>query len=120
MEPDDLRVAACVQAQVGGGLCTSSQEEEESSRLGTYLELASQHVLMVDWKRVSGRKHSGMKTDHVITVPMGCISDTQIYVIHSILPQTLAQSTRLAHPAPDDNSKGPATARCLIDLQSHR
>lgn len=39
-----------------------------------------------------------------------CVLDRQISVIHATLPHTLAQSTRQTHPAPDENSKGPATA----------
>lgn len=70
-----------------------AQAGEESGQVRMHLELESWHLLTVDWKIVSGRKHSGRKTDHIINASMGnqCISDTQVSVIHSILAHTLAQ-----------------------------
>lgn len=84
--------------------------------LGMHLDLG----LMVEWRTTVGRKHSGMKTNHLITVSVGwhCSLDIQVSGILSILPQTLAQ-TGYGQPAPDDNFNGLATTRCLTDLQHH-
>lgn len=84
-----------VQVQLGECMSTSSLGEESGWTLDVS-DLQSQHLLMVDWKIIAGRKHSGIKTKHIITVSTGyhCILDKQIAIILSVLPQT---ATVLAH-----------------------